>query len=273
MIEVEKKFRLTKRQRDAVLKRLPAVGAESKKDLTRHIFSLLISNGLTSEIFHNPAEASAFIKTYEDYQYDAPSGAVDPARALWDPKFTATPLDASIGGGVTGVGHVSYAHTPPFGKRKAMWSNSFVATEAVIGDRGPCFTFSGAGTAATWNLLPGSDFGEKSVTLLIHGSRTRWEGNIAYNDNHVDFHSKADPESLTFSFTGLPPGQRSLPDNLFINENDSSRVSEGGDQAGGPVGLGTYIDSNVGKNANAYLRPYSDMPGTNSAPQIKVWVD
>lgn len=28
MIEVEKKFRLTKRQRDAVLKRLPAVGAE-----------------------------------------------------------------------------------------------------------------------------------------------------------------------------------------------------------------------------------------------------
>ena len=28
MIEVEKKFRLTKRQRDAVLKRLPDVGAQ-----------------------------------------------------------------------------------------------------------------------------------------------------------------------------------------------------------------------------------------------------
>jgi adenylate cyclase class 2 len=32
MIEVEKKFRLTKRQRDAVLKRLPAVGAELESE-------------------------------------------------------------------------------------------------------------------------------------------------------------------------------------------------------------------------------------------------
>lgn len=32
MIEVEKKFRLTKRQRDAVLKRLPAVGAEFESE-------------------------------------------------------------------------------------------------------------------------------------------------------------------------------------------------------------------------------------------------
>lgn len=32
MIEIEKKFRLTKRQRDAVLKRLPAVGAELKSE-------------------------------------------------------------------------------------------------------------------------------------------------------------------------------------------------------------------------------------------------
>jgi hypothetical protein len=40
MIEVEKKFRLTKRQRDAVLKRLPEVGANSKaKSLRRTRFT------------------------------------------------------------------------------------------------------------------------------------------------------------------------------------------------------------------------------------------
>ena len=47
MIEVEKKFRLTKRQRDAVLKRLPAVGAELEgEDFEENT----LFNGATLEI-------------------------------------------------------------------------------------------------------------------------------------------------------------------------------------------------------------------------------
>jgi hypothetical protein len=222
----------------------------------------------------NPAEADGQIIKYDTYEYDSPTGAATPSQALWDPRFRATPIDSAIGNQTaTDPGSCSYAHNPPFGKRRARWSNTFTATEAVIGDRGPCYTISGAGTTATWNLIPNSDFGDRSITLLIHGSRTKWEGNIAFNDNHVEFDSKADPDNLTFSFTGMPAGQRTLPDNLFINENDSTRTSQGGDQANGSSGLGSYVDANVGLNANAYLRPYSDMPGTNSAPSIKVWVD
>jgi len=74
------------------------LGAESKKDLTRHIFSLMVFNGsLTPEILINPAEASGSIVKCEGYEYDTPVGAATPNMALWDPKFRATPLDAAIG--------------------------------------------------------------------------------------------------------------------------------------------------------------------------------
>jgi len=245
-----------------------AAGSESKKDLTRHLFSMMVAQGLNPEMLISPAEASSNVRIYDTYEYDSPSAAVDPAKALWDPRFKGTPQDAAIGTGGTAEGNNSYAHNPPFGKRRARWTNTFASTEAVIGNRGPCFVFQ-AGNPATWNLLPNSDYGDRSVTLLIHGSRVKWEGNIGFNDNHVEFVTRADPEYVTFSFTNLPVGQRTQPDNLFINENDATRVSEGGDTAGG----GAYIDANVGKNSNAYLRPYSDMPGTNTAPQIKAWVD
>ena len=250
-------------------------GNESRKDLTRHIMSMMAFNGSVSpELLYNPAEANGSVKSYEGYEFDTPIGAVDPSQAMWDPKFRATPLDAAIGNqNATDPGSCSYAHNPPFGKRRARWSNTFTATEAVVGDRGPCYVFSGNGTTATWNLAPNSDFGDRSITLLIHGSRTKWEGNIGFNDNHVEFCTKGDPDNVTFSFTSLQAGQRTLPDNLFVNEHDTDRVSQGGDAAQGPTGAGQYTDAYVGSNANAYLRPYFDMPGTNAAPSIKVWVD
>ncbi len=253
----------------------PAVGSEVQKDLTRHIFSMMIFNGsLSTEIFINPAEANGQVKLYDAYQFDNPSGAAVTTQATWDPTFRGTPKDAAIAGSTQTDGNNSYAHNPPVGKRKARWTNSFVATEAVVGDRGPCYTLSGSGTTATWNLLSSSDFGDRSITLLIHGSRVKWEGNIGFNDNHVDFLNKADPENVTFSFTGLPAGQRSLPDNIFINENDAQRtVTGGGEAASGTAGVGNYTDANVHLNANAYLRPCFTITGTNSAPSCQFWVD
>jgi prepilin-type N-terminal cleavage/methylation domain-containing protein len=251
----------------------PGPGNDYRKDLTRHICSLMVNNGLSTELFINPAEANSRVKLMEGYEFDRPAAAADPSQALWDPRFRATPLDAAIGGQTDTEANQSYAYNTPFGKRRAKWSDSFAATEAVVGDRGPCFVLSGAGVNATWSARPDSDFGDRSVTLLIHGSRTKWEGNIGFNDNHVEFVSKSDPENLTFSFAALPAGQKTVPDNLFINENDATRVSTGGDQANGPAGAGTYTDANVAINSNAYLRPYSTIQGSATAPSISVWVD
>jgi prepilin-type N-terminal cleavage/methylation domain-containing protein len=251
------------------------VGSEVQKDLTRHIFSMMIFNGsLSTEIFINPAEANGQVKLYDSYQFDNPGGALVSTQATWDPTFRGSPKDLAIPSSTQTDGNNSYAHNIPVGKRKSRWTNSFVATEAVIGDRGPCYTLSGTGTAATWNLLASSLFGDQSITLLIHGSRVKWEGNVGFNDNHVDFLNKADPENVTFSFTNLPPGQRSLPDNIFINENDQTRtVTGGGETAGGTAGLGNYTDANVHLNGNAYLRPVFTITGQNAAPSCQIWVD
>ena len=256
-------------------------GNESKKDTTGNMMSMMIFNGsLSTEIMINPAEANGNVKLRDTYEFDQPTGCAVTTQATWDPKFRGTPIDTSVAGvspniGTPGTdpGNQSYGHNPPFGKRRARWSNSFTATEAVIGDRGPIYSISGAGTTAVWNLVANSDFGDRSITLLIHGSRVKWEGNEAFNDNHVDFLTKADPENVTYSFTGLPPGQRTLPDNIFINENDNTRTSQGGDTASTTAGGGFYADPNVHLNGNAYIRPYASNSGNNATPNLRIWVD
>jgi prepilin-type N-terminal cleavage/methylation domain-containing protein len=258
-------------------------GNEYKKDVTCNLLSMMIFNGsLSTEIMINPAEADGNVRLRDTYEFDSPVGAANTTQATWDPKFRGTAQDSAVAGVSTNIGNAgdpgnqSYAHTPPFGKRRARWSNSFTATEVVIGDRGPCYSISGAGTTAVWNLIPNSDFGDRSITLLIHGSRVKWEGNEAFNDNHVDFLNKADPDNVTFSFTGLPSGQRTVPDNIFINENDNTRTVTGGGETAAPGAQqagGTYTDANVWTNANAYLRPYCQVLGSSSQPSIKAWVD
>ena len=66
---------------------------------------------------------------------------------------------------------------------------------------------------------------ELSVTLEIHGSRKQWDGNICYNDNHVEFAHTFWPEGITYlDLTADPPTR---PDNLF--KNDSGTANDRGD--------------------------------------------
>jgi prepilin-type N-terminal cleavage/methylation domain-containing protein len=254
----------------------PGANNVQAKDITRNILSMLIYNGSVSvELVINPAEANGLIKTYDGYEFDSPSGTVTTSQATWDPKFRGTPIDrAGTGSGPlpTGAaqgdgGNNSYAHNPPFGKRKARWTNSFVSTECVIGDRGPVYSLNGT----TWNLLSNSPFGDQSITLLIHGSRTKWEGNEAFNDNHVEFLTKGDPDNLTFTFVGLPNNTRTQPDNIFMNENDNNRTAEG-NESGASAASG-YDDAKVAANANAYLRPCWKAAINGTTTTASMWVD
>lgn len=258
------------------------LGSTNQKDLTRHIFSLMIANGtVTPELFINPAEANGFVKPWENYNYDSPTGIAVPAQAAqahWDPKFRATPFDLPIGPGqqANDASGNSYAHLPPFGQRRQRWGNTFVATEPVVGNRGPLFTLTTQQNIRTWQLAANPvGLGSRSTTLLIHGSRTQWNGNIAFNDNHVEFLTKSDPDHITFTFMGLTAGQRTHPDNIFVNENDLNGTAMAG-HTGSDTGDGrggNYQDANVGTQGNAYLRPYYNYPGTNANPSIQVWVD
>jgi prepilin-type N-terminal cleavage/methylation domain-containing protein len=248
-----------------------------KKDITRHMFSLLIFNGFVPvEMFVTPAESNGAVNIMQGYQTDKPTGTAVADKGLWDPKFRGSVLDTVIASEPNLTSNNSYASQAPFGKRKAKWSNTFTATEAVLANRGPCYTLTGGtGNAAVWELFTGASgyFGTNSNTLLIHGSRTKWEGLVGYNDNHVDFVLQPDPEGITWTFTQLPPGEKSQKDNIFINENDATRVVEGGDSASGQQGQGSYTDNNYWRNANIYLRPYHVVTGTASQPGITAWVD
>jgi len=244
----------------------PGSGRQEEKDITRHIVSILIDGGFISpEICVSPSEVNGDIEQYDAYQYDEPeaANAAEKTRALWDPGFRALPSDEVITGeiGPQGVGGFSYAHSLPFGKRKTRWSNTFSSTEAVLANRGPAFELIQANSSDPYELLdtddiaPGGNYdrplGTSSNTLLIHGTRQRWEGNIGYNDNHVSFANQADPESVALTFENIQnPNERTQNDNVFVNEDDLTRQSESlADQA-----LNTQTD-----NINAYLRSYSEV--------------
>jgi len=213
-----------------------ALAVGSPKDLPRHIVSTLIYNGfITPEICISPAEANRAIRVYKGFEYSSPKAAANPKMAMWDPAFAATPNDIGPDGRPVGRGSFSYAIMPFIGERRQKWRNTFQATEAILGNRGPAFDADGPGTQFKWTLHKDSgrsqggntEIGINSNTLRIHGGTETWEGNIVYNDNHVNYETRPDPETLPFTFAGLPAGARTKFDNLFVNENDQTRAKEG----------------------------------------------
>lgn len=175
------------------------------KDTTANIYSILIWNGMISpELCVCTEEHSKRIEVCTTYEYTAPRVGAVPANALWDPAFSAD--------FTKGKGNTSYAHQQPSGGwadsgqkdkdgksimvgtgRLATWSNTFMSSEAVLGDRGPQMTdvtFDNPKDVSTARVkLARSD----SITFLNHGAPNSWEGHIAYNDNHVNLETSLAP--------------------------------------------------------------------------------
>ncbi len=182
------------------------------KDHTANVLSILIFQGSVSpEMYYNPAETSGKIQIDTDYEFDMPKAAVDPAKALWDPAFAAD---------FTGPGgsNVSYAHAraiAPAEDRPSVWHNTFSATQAVFGDRGP--EVSSVTVDRTRGRSVPTYVNADSNTFAIHGGRRTWEGNIAYNDGHVNFEMSTSPDGLTYDGRAAK-----TPDNLFFDEPDDA---------------------------------------------------
>jgi hypothetical protein len=194
------------------------------KNTTANILSVLIFNSFfPPELLYSPQEANANIVRMEGYELDRPPAAVDPEKALWDPALRAD---------FTGKepGHVSYANMLPVGPEvdadgRVRYGANDGATRAVIGNRGPRIT--GVTVGRDGQIVPtyaatagmGAGTGE-SLTFLIHGSKDKWEGNIGYADNHVNFETRVAPESATYR---AADGRR-RPDCLFFEEADGAGV-------------------------------------------------
>ena len=266
--------------------------AAAKDDPGAVLSALIFGNYFSPELCVSPAEQSAQIAIDTNYYLSIPpfaksstTGTNATTQALWDPEYYGSPAEsrATTGGNkATGynstdiTGNNSYAMTPFFGGRRARWNSTLQSTEAVLGNRGPTYTLSTPADTGTFSLTPNSTApaswsaaavtsnqpGSQSVTLAIHGGRTSWEGNIAYNDNHVNFETRPDPENLNFNFSGLTPANRSKPDNLHASERDDSRViaTEGANL----TLTGTIADTNPVRWTNNWLRLWV-VAGSNQA--------
>jgi prepilin-type N-terminal cleavage/methylation domain-containing protein len=205
------------------------------KNRTGSILSLMIWNQtITPELCVSPAEV-ARVLPYTDYQYSNPIGSQGIQQgkyAVYDPRFMGSSLDDAANEGVSNLpqstvvtSNNSYAHNCIEGGRKANWSSTLSASQAVIGNRGPLYMETATPnfqSNETWQLVSGGNtrFGASSETLFIHGSENKWEGNIAFGDVHVEFSLQPDPESATFVDRQGQTEPVNERDNLFVDETN-----------------------------------------------------
>lgn len=180
------------------------------KDHTANILSMLIFYGhISTDMTISYAESHTdAIEQDQDYELDNPKTAVDPTNALWDPAFSA-----DFTGGE--IGNTSYAHLLPAGPRRTLWRDTFSTTQPIIGNRGPEIASYSRGKKGRFTPVYSDPY---TYTFLIHGARKSWEGNIAYNDGHVSFETRVDPEGVEYRTAD----KRRMPDCLFYDETDDA---------------------------------------------------
>ena len=182
------------------------------KNTSANIMSILIGEGfLTGELIVSPQENNFQIPPYENYEGELPSGAVDPERALWDPKLS---VDFTSGNG----GHLSYAHLIPQGSRLAMWASTFKAEEAILSNRGPEMRLVERDKdEVTTHFATPTTRTTKFFTSSSPSKADWWSGNVAYNDNHVDF-------NMNVYADNKPVGTPELDPRLKLPQDDGSTL-------------------------------------------------
>ncbi|MFQ5474093.1 MAG: type II secretion system protein, partial [Dehalococcoidia bacterium] len=176
---------------------------DPSKNRTGNILSLMIYNKIISpDICVSPSEVNPNIHAISEdqYQFTRPmlseigrtQGDKDAYRAKWDPGFKGSPFEeyTEFHPGNQFVGNNSYAHTAIVASRQSNWSTtSAYSTVPIFGNRGPAWnvqTRPNENGEGSWEPIEGAT-GSESFTLRIHGGKETWEGNIAYNDGHVNY--------------------------------------------------------------------------------------
>ena len=130
------------------------------------------------------------------------------ADKYWDPKFYCNLNGNTPPTGQTAVCYSSYAHQPLFGQRKATsWRAVGDSTRPLLGTRGPRHTNDGPASAQT-----DPDSYANSPTLLLHGSKREWAGNVVFGDGHFEFLTTMFPTQTQFDCGG---SEAVTKDNIF----------------------------------------------------------
>ena len=185
-----------------------------------NLHGAMIGRGyLNAQILVSPAEVNGRVVVCATYNMNA----INPAKdCYWDPIDQVGAGSGTLTNPATGFRcdlasqcNTSYAVMPldPSLRRKSEWRNTGNSRFAVLGNRGPK-----AGSTT------GNDFTD-SKTLLIHGGLKEWDGNIGFNDDHVEYGRTFYPESVKnlnqTTCSGGPPDfaiNGVSQDNIFKND-------------------------------------------------------
>ncbi|MFQ5474094.1 MAG: hypothetical protein ACE5FA_14590, partial [Dehalococcoidia bacterium] len=189
----------------------------------------------TIEQMVSPSEVGT-IQVMPDYEFQDPEGAMEPQYAQWDPHFAGTPNDDWGGAGLRqaptisarNLGNNSYAHMPLAGARKQFWRTNYNASLPIVCNRGPVYDQRETPDLTNgdeWKLSSRAE-GIASDALLIHGPETRWAGNIAFGDGHLDFSQKPDPDVSTFVDRNRGTEPINQPDNIFVDEENEGSAAQ-----------------------------------------------
>ena len=167
---------LMNRLPDANIGNVPGVGLEDKAlNHTAALYSSMVAGEFFNvDILIGPTEINDNVVEMEDYNYSAYSPGDD---TYWDSEFSAN-IHLPPGAGFEC--NVSFAHMALVGERKIRkWKDSQRSGDPAVSTRGTAHTDSERGGAST-----GDEY-TLSPTLLLHGAKKQWVGNVCFMDNHV----------------------------------------------------------------------------------------
>ena len=175
------------------------------------LFSAMIALEMFNpDIVIGPTESNPGVIEYQDYDY----AAYDPGQdTYWDENFS---VNLSKGA----ICNTSYYHLALVGQRKRVqWKSSARENFALVGTRGPengeDGTGSGGGAAASVGTGDPDDF-VNSYTLLLHGDKKAWQGNLVYGDNHASVAKSMWPSGVAYE--SQTADGRLQSDNVFAKE-------------------------------------------------------
>jgi len=172
----------------------PGRGAEykTKNDTARLHSACIANNYYTPEVAVGPTEPSGRVAVKDDYNWETINV---PNDIYWDDSFRAD---------LQSISNTSYASMPIAGERQLkQWRDTSDSSWPILGNRG---VQNGSLAANIYNA---------SLTLQIHGSKKKWDGNIVFQDNHVLYTDTFTPEGVNYQLNGVV-----TPDNLFNNDSN-----------------------------------------------------
>lgn len=195
---------------------IPDVGPEDfNLNHSAFLYSAMISHEyFNTDILIGPTEENEVVVEFLDYNFEAYNPAED---TYWDEDFK---MWIHIPAGLGFEANCSYAHMALVGERKIRkWKDSQAAADPALSTRGTgsaIDTFRGG-------AMTGEEY-TKSPTLLLHGTRKQWVGNVCFMDNHTETLQTFYPQLTAYE---AADGDRDVKDNIFDCEFNDSGTGDG----------------------------------------------